>query len=110
MLLLHTNVADISNPVLYLFQCRWDHWYAPDGDGTTQYHLLRTQAQVYFSPEQHEALVDALLRFGESQLGCRAITPIWLSNYVDGCVQVGKPRISSSALAVCTGRLLPPCV
>ncbi len=44
-------------------------------------------AQVYFSAEQHERLVDALLAFGESQLGCRAITPIWMSYYTEGMFQ-----------------------
>jgi hypothetical protein len=32
-----------------------------------------------------------LLAYGESKLGCRAISPIWMSYYVDGCSQVGGP-------------------
>jgi hypothetical protein len=59
----------------------WDHWWCPDAQGTCQYHLVRTQAQVYFSEAQHAALVDALLAYGEANLGCRAITPIWMSYY-----------------------------
>lgn len=30
---------------------------------------------------------DALVEFGERQLGCRGISPIWLSCYVNGCRQ-----------------------
>ncbi|GLI68961.1 hypothetical protein VaNZ11_013489 [Volvox africanus] len=60
----------------------WDYWHVPD-----QYTLVRTQAQVYFPEELYQSLEDALLTYGESQLGCRAISPIWMSYYVDGCVQ-----------------------
>ncbi len=65
-----------------------DYWWCPDAEGNVQYNLVRTQAQVYFSPQQHEALVDALLAYGEANLGCRAITPIWVSYYTDGMMQV----------------------
>ncbi|KAL6760292.1 hypothetical protein V8C86DRAFT_3013363 [Haematococcus lacustris] len=65
----------------------WDYWYCPDAAGSCQYSLVRTQAQVYFSPEQHAQLVDTLLAWGEAQLGCRAITPLWLSYYTDGMLQ-----------------------
>lgn len=50
-------------------------------------YLHIPQAQAYFSEEQHAALADALLAYGESQLGCRAITPIWISYYTDGMLQ-----------------------
>ena len=33
------------------------------------------------------ALEDALLAYGETHLGCSAITPLWLSCYVHGCRQ-----------------------
>lgn len=45
------------------------------------------QAQVYFPSTLYDQLQDALLSYGESQLGCRAISPIWMSYYIDGCVQ-----------------------
>lgn len=45
------------------------------------------QAQVYFPEPLYARLEDALLAYGESQLGCRGMTPIWMSYYVDGCVQ-----------------------
>lgn len=48
---------------------------------------VHVQAQAYFSEAQHASLVDALLSFGESRLGCRAITPIWVSFYTDGMMQ-----------------------
>ncbi|KXZ56701.1 hypothetical protein GPECTOR_1g631 [Gonium pectorale] len=60
----------------------WDYWHVPD-----QYTLVRTQAQVYFPEDLYNMLEAALLSYGESQLGCRSISPIWMSYYVDGCVQ-----------------------
>ncbi|GFR41277.1 hypothetical protein Agub_g1952 [Astrephomene gubernaculifera] len=60
----------------------WDYWHVPD-----QYTLVRTQAQVYFPEQLYDMLEEALLSYGESQLGCRAISPIWMSYYVDGCGQ-----------------------
>lgn len=47
------------------------------------------QAQVYFPDKLYDMLEDALISYGETHLGCRAISPIWMSYYVDGCVQVG---------------------
>ena len=61
----------------------WDYWHVPD-----QYTLLRTPADQYFPEEDYQRLEDALLDYGEQQLGCRGISPIWLSYYVDGCRQV----------------------
>lgn len=60
----------------------WDYWHVPD-----QYTLVRTQAQVYFPDKLYDMLEDALISYGETHLGCRAISPIWMSYYVDGCVQ-----------------------
>ncbi|MEW5302461.1 MAG: hypothetical protein WDW36_005243 [Sanguina aurantia] len=60
----------------------WDYWHIPG-----QYTLVRTQAKVYFPPKLYTALEDALLSYGESRLGCRSISPIWMSYYVDGCSQ-----------------------
>ncbi|GAX82162.1 hypothetical protein CEUSTIGMA_g9590.t1 [Chlamydomonas eustigma] len=71
------NPRDIS-PERFM----WDYWHVPD-----QYTLIRTQAQVYFSSALYDRLEDALISYGESVLGCRGITPIWMSYYVDGCVQ-----------------------
>ena len=47
------------------------------------------QASAYFAPETTNALEEALISFGERRLGCRAITPVWMSFYTDGMVQVG---------------------
>ena len=42
---------------------------------------------MYFPPNLYDRLEDALIAYGESKLGCRAISPIWMSYYVDGCSQ-----------------------
>ena len=60
----------------------WDYWHVPN-----QYTLIRTQAQVYFPLNAYEQLVDSLISFGEERLGCRAISPIWCSYYIEGCLQ-----------------------
>ena len=48
----------------------------------------RTPADQFFPDDSYSALIDALQEFGEQQLGCRGISPVWLSYYVDGCRQV----------------------
>ena len=60
----------------------WDYWYVPN-----QYKLLRTPAEAFFPPHLYDDLVDQLTAFGESVLGCRGLSPIWLSYYIDGCKQ-----------------------
>ncbi|PSC71913.1 Oxoglutarate iron-dependent dioxygenase [Micractinium conductrix] len=60
----------------------WDHWHVPG-----QYNLLRTPASAFFPPELYDRLEDALVEYGERVLGCRGISPVWLSYYVDGCRQ-----------------------
>jgi hypothetical protein len=60
----------------------WDYWHVPG-----QYTLHRTQAADYFGPEAFEALTSALTAYGQRELGCRAISPPWLSYYIDGCEQ-----------------------
>eukprot|EP00667_Euglena_gracilis_P007231 EG_transcript_7299 len=65
----------------------WDHWHVPE-----QYSFHRTLAEEYFSDladlgqenGEWEALKEALLDYGTTQLGCAAITPLWLSYYCDG--------------------------
>lgn len=41
-------------------------------------------------------LEDALVEYGERVLGCRGISPVWLSYYISGCRQVS--RLVGSAL------------
>eukprot|EP00903_Cladosiphon_okamuranus_P010694 g10107.t1 len=60
----------------------WDWWHVPD-----QYTLMRTPAENYFGPEGFDRLLEALTKFGQEKLGCTAISPPWLSVYVDGCEQ-----------------------
>lgn len=61
----------------------WDFWHVEG-----QYSLMRTPAHEFFPRKLSDALEDALIFFGESRLGCRGISPIWLSYYIDGCRQV----------------------
>ena len=61
----------------------WDFWHVEG-----QYSLMRTPADQLLPAEEYEALEDHLLAFGEERLGCRGISPIWLSYYIDGCRQV----------------------
>ena len=48
---------------------------------------MRTPAENYFGPEGFADLLEALTKFGQEKLGCTAISPPWLSVYVDGCEQ-----------------------
>lgn len=48
---------------------------------------MRTPAENYFGPEGFTELLEALTKFGQERLGCTAISPPWLSVYVDGCEQ-----------------------
>lgn len=87
----------------------WDYWHVPD-----QYTLLRTPADQFFPEESYQQLEDALLEYGEEQLGCRGISPIWLSYYVDGCRQVSHhptllvpvPAAMLKSRATCNAQLL----
>jgi hypothetical protein len=52
--------------------------------------LLRLKSSSYTTSYTRFAhqIEDSLLDYGSTVLGCRAISPIWLSYYVDGCRQV----------------------
>ncbi|GBF89879.1 oxoglutarate iron-dependent dioxygenase [Raphidocelis subcapitata] len=60
----------------------WHYWYVEN-----QYTLHRTQAAAYFPKALYKRLESDLIAYGERVLGCRAITPVWMSYYVDGCAQ-----------------------
>eukprot|EP00188_Purpureofilum_apyrenoidigerum_P001285 Plantae.Rhodophyta-Purpureofilum_apyrenoidigerum.ctg1690.p1 GENE.Plantae.Rhodophyta-Purpureofilum_apyrenoidigerum.ctg1690~~Plantae.Rhodophyta-Purpureofilum_apyrenoidigerum.ctg1690.p1 ORF type:complete len:349 (-),score=27.31 Plantae.Rhodophyta-Purpureofilum_apyrenoidigerum.ctg1690:75-1121(-) len=60
----------------------WDLWHVPD-----QYTLLRTPAQDFFPPDLYRSLESQLVDYGEKVLGCRSLSPLWLSYYVNGCGQ-----------------------
>jgi hypothetical protein len=60
----------------------WDFWHVPD-----QYTLLRTPAQQYFPAEIFDPFLDDLADWGRRTLGCSALSPPWLSYYIDGCQQ-----------------------
>lgn len=60
----------------------WDYWHVPG-----QYSLIRTPADSFFPADVYDRLENALTEFGERVLGCRGISPVWLSYYIDGCRQ-----------------------
>ena len=60
----------------------WDYWHVP-----RQYTLVRTPAQNFFPETIYKQFLLRILQWGERELGCRAISPPWLSFYVDGCEQ-----------------------
>jgi hypothetical protein len=60
----------------------WDWWHVPG-----QYTQLRTPAWQYFPAPLYRALHGKLVDWGRRHLGCHAISPPWLSLYVDGCGQ-----------------------
>lgn len=60
----------------------WDWWHVPG-----QYTLLRTPAQPFFAPAVWKKFEKELLDFGQRTLGCTAVTPPWMSCYVEGCRQ-----------------------
>ncbi len=60
----------------------WDFWHVPD-----QYTLVRTPAEHFFSRQLYGAFLRDLGAWARETLGCNAITPPWLSYYVEGCEQ-----------------------
>lgn len=63
----------------------WDWWYVPG-----QYTLLRTPAEAFFPADLYDQLEDALIAYGERELGCRGISPIWLRwGLGEGCWWTG---------------------
>lgn len=60
----------------------WDFWHVPD-----QYTLLRTPADHFFPKKIYQDFLHDLGSWALENLGCSAITPPWLSNYIEGCEQ-----------------------
>lgn len=60
----------------------WDYWNVPG-----QYRLLRTPAEHFFGLKRLQEIQKALTTWGQKNLGCAQISPIWLSYYVDGFEQ-----------------------
>ena len=46
-----------------------------------------------------DALTDALTQYGQERLGCRTISPPWLSFYIDGCEQQVHADVPQGPLA-----------
>lgn len=81
----------------------WDYWHVTRREEDTpqnaiardedlqgwgnQYTFLRSPASEYFDRALFDRLCDELVEFGRTQLGCDAISPPWLSLYVDGMSQ-----------------------
>lgn len=57
----------------------WDYWHVPG-----QYSLMRTPADAFFPENLYQQIEAQILDFGCRELGCRGISPIWLSYYVHG--------------------------
>lgn len=60
----------------------WDFWNVPG-----QYTHLRTPAEHFFSARAYSQFLRDLGDWARANLGCSAITPPWLSYYVEGCEQ-----------------------
>lgn len=60
----------------------WDYWHVPE-----QYTHLRTPAEHFFSRRAYGRFLRELGDWARTRLGCNAITPPWLSYYVEGCEQ-----------------------
>lgn len=60
----------------------WDFWHVPQ-----QYTLLRTPADQFFSQKVWSKFLSDLGLWSARTLGCQAITPPWLSCYIEGCEQ-----------------------
>lgn len=60
----------------------WDFWNKPG-----RYVHLRTPAVRFFPEPLFKKIESELLAFGEEHLGCRSLSPLWLSCYVNGCEQ-----------------------
>jgi hypothetical protein len=52
-----------------------------------QYTLVRTPAHLFFPEELYAQLEEALLEYGQQVLGCRSLTHVWLSYYVNDMYQ-----------------------
>lgn len=74
-------MGDDHNPLRF----SWDFWNKPG-----RYTHLRTPAEKFFtgsSAKHLDKIKSELQSFGEKKLGCRNISPLWLSCYVEGCEQ-----------------------
>lgn len=60
----------------------WDYWHVPD-----QYTLVRTPAASFFPQKIFRSFLGRLGGWAQQTLGCSALTPPWLSYYVEGCEQ-----------------------
>lgn len=60
----------------------WDWWHLPG-----RYTHLRTPAELFFPEELYLRIESGLKQVGREILGCSEVSPIWLSNYVEGCEQ-----------------------
>jgi hypothetical protein len=60
----------------------WDYWHVPE-----QYTLVRTPAQHFFPAKIYRDFLGRLGSWAQETLGCSALTPPWLSYYVEGCRQ-----------------------
>jgi hypothetical protein len=48
---------------------------------------MRTPAEHFFGTSLYKKLTAELMSWGQTNLGCAQISPVWLSYYVEGCEQ-----------------------
>ena len=60
----------------------WDHWQIKN-----QYQLLRTPSAEFFDKKNYESLLNDILTWGQTHLGCHSLSSPWLSCYVEGGYQ-----------------------
>lgn len=49
--------------------------------------LRAPQVNAFFPEDLNAELEDRLLEYAQEKLGCRSLSPLWMSYYVDGCHQ-----------------------
>jgi len=72
------TMSDRHNPGRFV----WDWWHLPG-----RYTHLRTPAELFFPEELFTQIEKGLQQVGRELLGCSEVSPLWLSNYVEGCEQ-----------------------
>ncbi len=60
----------------------WDYWFVKN-----QYQFLRTPADLFFPAKILKPVYEDLISYGQKNLGCHGITPLWLSLYTNGARQ-----------------------
>lgn len=79
---LRLDFDSVANDIHSPRRFQWDWWHLPG-----RYTHLRTPAESFFPKDLFSELTNALVSYGRMNLGCQNISPLWLSNYIEGCEQ-----------------------